>query len=538
MTIPPRRRILYIRHRRSLEISDGFRMNQDEWVETLSALADVALQDEDFDLDEACDRFRPDFILYESPALYPVSLTIKNPAAHPQIPRIAFQMQDPYCATRVNFLRVIEALNIRWIFTHMPEIALRQSPELKARTFSVSHLFDDAVFYDYGLEKDIPVSAFGGFLAPEIYAWRAETLRVIAERFPTLIYTHPGYRAPVPRHKFAVSGAAFARLLNRSHFSLADTSRFDCLVRKHLEIPASGSVLVAPDTPSLKPYGFRDMENCILGAGDALFDKMAAVADDPDLYEKIRKSGYDLVHCRYSRKHWRGILDFYECLRILKPGETIRQQGLFGAFEIVPDDDRCSPAIIADYPDSEVSILAKAWLQNILAGTGLDEIEAKMTELSRWLTAMTEYWVPMGIVSMLKGDLVHAREFFLTPQRVRKEESGFTEYDPEEIAWLSLTAALSGDADLMKLTRKESASLRHLSLRRVQWLGAVLASKGDASNPPQNVLRRAKDDHLSIHWTGQLEMEDWLGLTGLILKANGQEDAAAKLPNGKNQDFR
>ena len=522
MTIPPRRRVLYIRHKRQIAISESFRLNQDEWVEAMSALADVTLKDEDFDLDKACNDLRPDFILYESPTLYPVALTIKNITAHPQIPRIAFQMQDPYCATRVNFLRTIEKMNIHWIFTHMPEIALRQSPELKTRTFSVPHIFDDRVFHDYKLEKDIPVSVFGGFLAPELYYWRAETARFLPDHFPTLIYTHPGYLAPVPRHKFPVSGEKYARLLNRSFFSLADTTRFDYLVRKHLEIPASGAVLVAPDAPSLRPYGFRDMENCILGSGDELFDKIKKVADDPELYEKIRKNGYDFVHQKYTRKHWRGILNFYEVLRNLKPGQTIKQQDLYGDFIAVPEDNAFTPAIIDDYPDSEVSAITKLWLQAILKGDGLNQIESRMSELSRWFMNMTEHWIPIGVMALLKGDLPGAKGFFLKPQEIRKIEGGFTEYDPEEIAWLSLTASLSGDADLLKLTRQESENLRHLSLRRMQWLGQILATGCGMSNPPQGVLSRAKDDCLSVHWTGQLNLKDWLGLISRILNANGQ----------------
>jgi hypothetical protein len=335
---PPRRRVLYIRHQRTIKIADAFRMNQDEWIEALSLLADVTVLDHDFDMDEVCDRAQPDFILYESPFCIPAPLTIQNVRAHPHIPRIGFQMQDPQSSPHVNFMPTVEATNIQWILSCSTDTFLNEFPEIKSCTFSVSLLFDDNVFHDYGLEKDIPVSIFGGFLLPETFAWQVKMALPIAKRFPTLIYGHPGYGNPPPRHKFPVTGEDYARLLNRSHFSLADTTIFDYLVRKHLEIPASGAVLVSPDTSALKPYGFMDMENCILGEGSALLDKIEKVADDPTLYESIRKNGYELVHSRYSRKNWRGILDFYECLRTLKPGETIRQQGFLGPFRSVPAD--------------------------------------------------------------------------------------------------------------------------------------------------------------------------------------------------------
>ncbi|MDR3424697.1 MAG: glycosyltransferase [Alphaproteobacteria bacterium] len=558
---PPNRRVLYIRHKRLVKISDLFRLNQDEWVEALSALADVTVMTEDFDLDEVCDRIQPDFILYESPPIHAAPLNITNPAAHPAIPRIGFLMQDPHCSSRVHFLRLIDELNIQWLFTHMTEAALRQSPELQARIFSVSLFFDDKVFYDYGLPKTFPVSVFGGFLAPEIYAWRAKAARVLPEHFPTFIYTHPGYLQPTPRHAFAVTGEAYARMLNQSAFSLADTTRLDCLVRKHLEIPASGAVLIAPDTPVLKPYGFRDMENCLLGEGDALFDKIAAVADDPEMYEKIRKNGYDLVHSRYSRKHWRGILDFYECLRNLKAGETVQQQGVLGPFKAMekipsppswgemgracpvldtgvrgavesptmtppsphPPKEEGSdlPAIAATYPDSVISAQLRSWLGRILGNESLDEISDEILKIPDWLFHMMEEWVLLGIIAALKGDMPHATEFFLAGQSLRKKLTGYTDYDPEEIAWLSLIAAMTGNAALLDMTRREAAGMQHLSLRRIAWLGNILASGGDASNPPPEALHRQPNDRLSIHWTGQLKMREWLGLIERILAANG-----------------
>jgi len=518
----PKRRILYIRHTRTRDLTEGFRMNQDEWFETLSSLADVTLINEVFDMDEVCTQLQPDFILYESPYFYSAPLLVANPKSHPHIPRLGLLIQDPYCATRVNFLRALELLDIKWLFTHMTETALRQSPELKTRTFSLSLLFDDTIFRDYQLTKDIPVSVFGGFLLPEIYNWRAKTARDLTHFFPTLLYTHPGYQKPVPPHKFAVEGEAYARLLNRSHFSLADSTYFDCLVRKHLEIPASGALLIAPDAPVLGPYGFRDMENCILGEGQELFEKIAHVADAPEAYERIRKKGYELVHSRYSRRHWRGILDFYECLRALKPGETIRQQGILGPFEIVPDPQGLTPAITGAIPESDISRFFQKWLTRLTQAEAFETSDPDILKMPEWIGHMLEPLMFLGIMALLKGGLAQAQIYFLKPQQIRHQQSGYSEYDPEEIAWLSLTAALSGNQELLQLTRRKAATMRHMSLRRVQWLGQILASDGHTSRPPESLHVPLADDQLSTHWTGQLAFKDWLTLIKRILAANGQ----------------
>ena len=293
-------------------------------------------------------------------------------------------------------------------------------------------------------------------------------------------------------------------------------------MRKHLEIPAAGAVLIAPDSAALKPYGFRDMENCILGSGLDLFEKIAVVADNPDLYEKIRKNGYDLVHAKYSRQNWRGILDFYECLRGLKAGEIPQQQGIFGTFKAVPAPRLPMPAITEAYPDNDIAALAKLWIQSLVAGTDFTDVQAKMAENAALLSHMSEHWIPLGIAALLKGNTDYAKECFLRPQHLRQADTGFTDYDPEEIAWLSLTAALTNDADLLGLTRQNSAMMRHLSLRRIQWLGNALASGGDLSNPPDDILHSKANDSLSVHWTGQLPAQDWLSIIQRILKAHGQ----------------
>ncbi len=516
----PKRRVVYLRHRRIRPIAENLRLNQDEWLETMSVLTDLTLVTEDFDMQELCDRLKPDFIIYEAAGLFPAPLEITHPRAHPEIPRFGFQMQDPHDTVRVFFLRQMEKLGSRYMFTHLTEAAVRQSPELDGHMYSVSLIFDEELFRDYGLPKDIPVSIFGGALAPTFYHWRAEIVRTIAEFFPTLIYTHPGYESPIPRSRFPISGVPFAQMINRSHFSLADSTRLDYLVRKHLEVPAARSVLIAPDAEVLKPYGFRDMENCILGSGMALYQKMADVANDPALYERICQNGYDLVTRRFGRKNWTYFLDFYECVRTLKPGEVVQQQGMLGPFKNVPGDVY-TPAITGTVPDSEFTLYMKKAQDILLANGSVDEAYALLKVPAQWLAHMTEPLKLIGVVALLKGQPQQAKSLFMTHYETRKDRNGVYDYDPVEISWLSLTGALLGDSELLELTRRESAAMRHVSLRRVEWLGKVLASGGDMSSPPDSVKAPAPDDQLSIHWMGQPPLELWIGLIRRILAANG-----------------
>ena len=269
------------------------------------------------------------------------------------------------------------------------------------------------------------------------------------------------------------------------------------------------------------------MENCILGEGTALFEKIAAVVDNPALYQVIRQNGFDLVHRGYTRRHWRGILDFYEQSKTLKSDRMLQQQGVLGPFVPVEAGNDV-PALEASYSDSTVSALLKLWLAEIL-----DEgILAKRDTgaFPDWVPHMEEPFVLLGIKVLLKGDASQARELFLAPRKFRLEKAGCADYDPEEIAWLSLIAALTGDAELVALTRREGATMRHLSLRRMHWLAEIYASKADSSQPPANTLRRAATDRLSVHLTGQLPLDRWCRLIDRVLSANGQIASFSKAP--------
>ena len=514
----PRYRALFIGHKGARPTADFQSAIEDEWTEALSLHCDLHTIHEDCDYGEVCDRINPDFVVVRNPGGYrPTPVNITNVDARPDIPKVGFFVEDPHDTSRVSFLRLMDHLKIDRFF--VPGTAtFRQSPELASRAFTMSMFFDDAIFREYNMEKLIPASVFGGTSVPGFYAWRAETVQRIADYFPTLIYTHPGYSNPIPRYHFPVIGADYAKMLSRSRFSLADPTREAYVVRKHLEIPAAGSVLVAPDFPELAYYGFRDMENCVLGSGDELFNKIAAVANDSDLYEQIRVSGQRLVHSRHTRKSWRWIIDWYECRRGIHPGEIVQQQGVFGPFKAVATG---SPALCAaPLGDSEFSAAMKQAMNLIVCNGDLNAAEAVLKRVAGWLGHLNEPYVPLGIIELLRGQPARAKEMFLAPHAIRVRREGVSSFDPEEIAWLWMTGLLLGDDRLVKLAAEKANGARHLSLRR---MAKVCTERTAVDGPPKitpELLTRAEDDQLSIYWTGQLPWDVWLDLISRIAAAN------------------
>ncbi len=523
-------RALIVRHKKTKDWAPFNNAIEEEPITLFKAHFDVKLIDQDFDYGHVCDFYNPDLVIYTTPGgNRPVPLKITNIRARQDIPRVGFTILDPHDTSRVLLLQQMDELLIDRFFA-CNVATLRQSPELAGRGFVLPLYFNSKIFRDYQLEKIIPVSVFGGMMSPGFYKWRAEQGREIFNHIPTLFYTHPGYESPILAHRYPIAGEDYAKMINRSHFSLSDANRLDYIVRKHLEIPGSGTILISPNTPEVAAYGFVDMENCVLGSGKELLEKIAYVAANPDVYLKICRSGHDLVHSRYTLEHWTGIADWYACHKSLRSGETVQQQGAFGPFVAVPQRENVS-ALHGELHGNDLTVLMETALENILRGENFKETEESLLSVLDWVGHIGEPWVPLGLVQLLRGDLSKAISLFSMAYIIREKRDTISDLDPEEVAWLSLAGAMAGNQALLDMTRGKSAEMRHVSIRRMQWLGVVLASGGDASSPPDDVLARMPGDRLSIHWLGQVDLKDWLGLVDRVLTANGRGEVLKKLPD-------
>lgn len=515
-------KLLFIRHKPRRTTADFLNVIEDGWQQTLGMHCRLSMIDQDFDYGEVCDRLQPDLVVLEDPGGYrPDPIRIRNIAARPDIPLTALQIQDPHDTARVEFLRLIDELKIERFFT-LGTAVFRQSPELAPRAYALGQYIDGDLYRDYGLEKDLPVTVFGGLIIPRFYNWRTAMAHELPNHVPTFIYTHPGYQKEKIRHRFPVSGQTYARMLNRSHFSLADSTREGYVVRKHLEIPASGAVLVSPDHPEVRCYGFRDLENCILGEGKDVIEKIKQVADDPALYERIRKAGHDLVHARFTRRQWSWIPDWWRVWKTLKPGEVVQQKGYLGPFVAVPGD-ASTPAVDAEpLADTDFAMVMRDSLANILSPVGdLDRAEGLLSEAAQWLLHVNEPWVPLGIVSLLRGKPDEARVRLLFPGQTRNSREGVSSFDPEEIAWLWIAALQVRDVEFLRELEHLAKGMNHVSLRRLDALKRALQGDARGLDPSNPDLAPRQGDRLSIHWTGQLSFADWSRLAERILAVRG-----------------
>ena len=88
------------------------------------------------------------------------------------------------------------------------------------------------------------------------------------------------------------------------------------LVRKFVEIPARGTLLLCHNIPPLKDYGFIDGENMVVVNETNLFEKCDYLLSHPKEMQKIAKNGQKMVFEKHTAvKHAQLVLDAVEVIK-------------------------------------------------------------------------------------------------------------------------------------------------------------------------------------------------------------------------------
>ena len=472
----------------------------------------VFVSEEDCDLDALCDQARPDLIVFRGAysALHR-RIAVKNPLAHASVPRVGLYFGDGFCPTRPAFFHDMERWGVDTYFTQTFYLS-ENTPEIADRTFVLPQTFDEDLFRDYGEEKTVPFIVFGE-LAPW-RRWRSETAAALMKRYPTMICPHPGYRAS-PDVGMGWVGESYARALNRSRFSICDGSVFNCVLRKHVEIPACGAVLVSQPIDGLKEYGFIDMENAVIGEGQPLLAKIAALIADPSRLLSVAQSGRELAHARHASKHCDQLYRWFLRRRELKPGQTIIQHGTFGSFEVV-EDGRSGAVRSFPVQANELAESYKEAEQDYRSGApGIC-----VKKLSRIFELKKEY-APARLLfvrALLKaGRPQDAAQQSLYLFHFAKQADQAPEPDPVEWAWWVIANLCRGDLAQAGAALDTFPTLSHSELRRAAWLVARLQVQTRV--PPQPAK---KSDRPSVAISLAPSLASWLAEVEGMLRACSQ----------------
>ena len=113
--------------------------------------------------------------------------------------------------------------------------------------------------------------------------------QIILSRNPNIVrLEHPGYLTKtkkVKKMKNIKIGLQYAEELNKYFCGIATSSILDYVVAKYMEIPASGSLLLADYTPDLDLFGFEDGKHYVKIDKHNYAEKILYVLNNPNEYK-------------------------------------------------------------------------------------------------------------------------------------------------------------------------------------------------------------------------------------------------------------
>lgn len=250
----------------------------------------------DLDYDRLCDEVQPDVALLES-GVYSTGHRIRHTDAHPEVLKLGFLHADAYCISRA----VAVANFDRWGVDEAVTTSMSMSdytPALEGRLFVWPNFVDETLYRPYFEPKTVPVLLTGS--TAQHYPWRIAVARDLAARGLVVQRTpHVGW-FDAAADQLMIEGEQYARAISRARVVPTCGTIARDLVRKHLEVPACGSLLVAEPSATLTAMGFVDGENCLLAPEAKAADRIVEVLHDEAELGRLTTAGRELVLERHT----------------------------------------------------------------------------------------------------------------------------------------------------------------------------------------------------------------------------------------------
>lgn len=184
----------------------------------------------------------------------------------------------------------------------------RFAEQNRHRFINIGHFVGDHEFYWASLaarEYDVAVPGSGYARRQEIRPALAKTAGVkLADgryRIPFQLANRLGLRPFANFYLVNLYNLAFQKSLAASKACVTDGGANNYPVRKFLEIPAAGSLMVCWPAVGMRQLGFRDREHCFyVRENEEVIEIVKDLARDPLAFERIASAGRDLVLNKHS----------------------------------------------------------------------------------------------------------------------------------------------------------------------------------------------------------------------------------------------
>lgn len=486
------------------------------FVRGLSEHFDLVIVEHDCDYGEICERHQPDVTLFESgnnnyPGPY---IRVVNTDRHSQIPKLGFMRADPMCPSRTTFYAEMDRWGIETYFTYVTN-AGDYLPEIADRLFYWPFAVDPEIYRDYGQDKLMPVLLLGNTDIAQ-YEWRRDIRQAVASRFQTVVVPHVGYD---PNHDSqALYDDKFSRLINAAQITPTCGGMVRCLVNKHLEIPASASLLLTEDTPILREFGFVHMENCVFADRHTVLETLDHLFAHPDEIARITRNGYEHVHRHHTPAQRGQIRQWLALEQQRQPGQRIVQTSMCGDLRLVSAEDR-TPQVHVQSGAVDRALLADAW-QHVDARRLGDAIEL-FRRCQQYTHYMAEPRLGLATCHLLLGQPLEALLTLKDSIDLILNHGG---EEPDPLEWALWVIALLCYEKTDDAVNQAAAfpALHRDELDRARWFAYMAAGRPDDAAACFARTDGGADSRRSIHARQSRPMSESLAEWSEMLLACGQ----------------
>ncbi|MGR4925902.1 glycosyltransferase [Bradyrhizobium sp. CAR08] len=520
--------LIFFQHKYDDRLPAFLLAHKREHVKCLSQFFNVVVVDHDCDYEQTCDIHQPDLTLFESGVPFPTchKPRISHAHAYPHIPKLGLLNSDAFCCGRAGFLSDMDQLGISTYFA-IATAAAENTPAILDSLFTWPNFVDPDIYHDYGQWKSIPVLFAGNSTA--LYPWRRRMTRLLSKHYPSLICNHPGY-APKNTQQPIRVGEPYARMLNASLFVPSCGTLAKEVVRKHFEIPACNSCLVAEPSSALEAAGFKDMVNCVLADEHDVLDKLSFLFDNQDALEAIVQAGFEFVHRFHTIRQRDQILQWYELNKVVQSHQKIVQAGPFGPLRLV---NAQSSGNASGFVCGGLHLQLLQQGDALLRDHDYEGAERLYMRCAQYIPWMPEPKLRLTLCNLRKGNAKAALSWISEPIQFTLSEYKAVDPDPVEWAYFIIATICTGDLGEAIEAASQFPWLSHDELNRARRATMILANR-DPSLPRED--SRLPKQRRSIHQLPQCSEHAWFMNLCDMLAACNRTELAERLRNNLYRD--
>lgn len=471
----------------------------DDHVRCLSQFFDVSVVSDNVDYDKVCDRLHPDLALFESGVYVRANRRIRNTATHPEVLKLGLLDADAYCASRSVFLADMDEWGVGDFVTHSVAMS-GHTPDIADSLFSWPNFADSTVYHSYDGGKSERILLSGSRASN--YPWRVAVDDAIEKRYPVRAMPHGGWFDPEAAAGMP-TGTEYARGLSAALVIPTCGTIANELVRKHLEIPASGGLLLTERTAAVEAAGFIDGENCVFTDENEVVERLEHLFANPGELERIANAGQSLAHTRHDIDNRDQIRQWYELTkqaRLLGRGDHIVQSDPFASLQL--DPSRVSLGFRFP-PGRDLELIAKGYGA---AAVGEAKTAANFFEKALEQQFIPEASVGLALAQLSGGQPGAALETISSTIAASVTIRGANQPDPVEWAVLIRALICAGRRQMAIRRARQYRTLRHPELDRIRAYLGIRVETVSARRKSVHILPAINENEWRLKLVADLQV--------------------------------